>query len=323
MKKPLIVIAGPTGVGKTSLSIGLARRINGQIISADSMQVYRGMDIGTAKIKPGEMQGIKHHMIDISDPLQPFNIREFKNRSTECIDEVLHEGCIPIVVGGTGFYIKALVYDTQFNDEDENESAAVREELNEIFEKNGKDALYGILKELDPQAAALIHPNNVKRVMRAIEFHRLHNSPISEHNLNENKKESPYEFSFFVISDERERLYERIDKRVDIMMAEGLLEEVKALKAKGLDKSHVSMQGIGYRQMLSYLDGEMSLDDTIELIKRESRRYAKRQLTWFRAQDFVKWVNRREFNDDEEAMIEYMIRESGVTAIQTGDYCNE
>lgn len=307
MKKPLVVIAGPTGVGKTSLSIGLAKRINGQIISADSMQVYKGMDIGTAKIKPSQMQGIKHYMIDISDPGQPFNICEFKNRSKECIEKVTDEGSVPIIVGGTGFYIKALVYDTQFKDEDDDQSAPIREELKLIYERDGKDALYGILKGIDEEAAAAIHPNNVKRVMRAIEFYRLHNSPISEHNRIENEKESPYAFSFFVINDEREKLYERIDKRVDIMMEEGLLEEVKKLKESGLDKSYVSMQGIGYRQMLDHLDGSMPLGETVELIKRESRRYAKRQLTWFRGQDFVTWVNRSEFNDDESAMLEFMI----------------
>lgn len=307
MKKPLVVIAGPTGVGKTSLSIGLAKRINGQIISADSMQVYKGMDIGTAKIKPSQMQGIKHYMIDISDPGQPFNICEFKNRSKECIEKVTDEGSVPIIVGGTGFYIKALVYDTQFKDEDDDQSAPIREELKLIYERDGKDALYGILKGIDEEAAAAIHPNNVKRVMRAIEFYRLHNSPISEHNRIENEKESPYAFSFFVINDEREKLYERIDKRVDIMMEEGLLEEVKKLKESGLDKSYVSMQGIGYRQMLDHLDGSMPLGETVELIKRESRRYAKRQLTWFRRQDFVTWVNRSEFNDDESAMLEFMI----------------
>ena len=304
MKKPMIVLSGPTAVGKTALSIELAKRINGAIISADSMQVYKYMDIGSAKIMPEEMDGIKHYLIDTLDPSDEFNIVVFQRMAKEALEEIYANGQIPIVAGGTGFYIQALLYDIDFENQDCNE--AFRAELETIAKEQGNDVLHARLKEIDPVSAEKIHANNVKRVIRALEFYELTGKLISEHNEEEQKKDSPYNFAYFVLTDERENLYKRIDKRVDIMVENGLLEEVKRLKEMGYHRDMVSMQGLGYKEILDYLDGKCTLEEAIYILKRETRHFAKRQLTWFRREREVCWMDKSKFNYDEQAVLEEM-----------------
>ena len=287
MKKPLIILTGPTAVGKTALSIGLAKAIGGEIISADSMQVYKGMDIGSAKIKPEQMDGVKHHLIDILSPEEEFNVMVFKQKCDQAIEEIYAAGHIPILTGGTGFYIQAVLYDIHFTDEDNGE---IRNKLEEIAKQpDGPTILHDRLKEVDPVSAEAIHANNVKRVIRALEFYELNNSPISKHNEAEKQKTSAYNSAYFVLNDERELLYKRIDERVDEMFKEGLVQEVQSLKDKGYYRSMVSMQGLGYKEVLDYLDGDISLDEANYLIKRDTRHFAKRQLTWFRRSEAVHW----------------------------------
>ena len=304
MKKPMIVLSGPTAVGKTALSIELAKRINGAIISADSMQVYKYMDIGSAKIMPEEMGGIKHYLIDALDPSDEFNIVVFQRMAKEALEEIYANGQIPIVAGGTGFYIQALLYDIDFENQDCNE--AFRAELETIAKEQGNDVLHARLKEIDPVSAEKIHANNVKRVIRALEFYELTGKPISEHNEEEQKKDSPYNFAYFVLTDERENLYKRIDKRVDIMVENGLLEEVKRLKEMGYHRDMVSMQGLGYKEILDYLDAKCTLEEAIYILKRETRHFAKRQLTWFRREREVCWMDKSKFHYDEQAVLEEM-----------------
>jgi len=301
----LVVLTGPTAVGKTSLSIALAKAINGEIISADSMQVYKHMDIGSAKIKPEEMDGVKHYLVDVFDPTEDFNVFLFQKYAKEAIKEINAKGKIPILVGGTGFYIQSIVYDIDFSDQEQDTS--YREELESIAKNEGPDKLHKMLAEIDPESANSIHANNVKRVIRALEYYKLTGEKISEHNETEKQKKSPYDFSYFVLNDERDNLYKRIDKRVDLMVEEGLLDEVKRLKEMGLTKDTVSMQGLGYKEILSYLDGEITLDEAIEIIKRDTRRFAKRQLTWFRREKDVIWVNKDEFEYDENKILQFMI----------------
>ncbi|MBD5542971.1 MAG: tRNA (adenosine(37)-N6)-dimethylallyltransferase MiaA [Lachnospiraceae bacterium] len=305
MKKKLIILAGPTGVGKTELSITLAKQIGGEIISADSMQVYRHMDIGSAKIKKEEMKGIPHYLIDCLSPFEEFSVRVFQDLAKEALEAVYAKGKVPIVVGGTGFYIQALLYDIDFTENDDN--MEVRMELERIAQEKGAHFLHEMLGEIDSKAAEEIHENNVKRVIRAIEYYRLTNEKISEHNELQRQKESPYDASFFVLTDERERLYKNIDKRVDHMLAAGLVDEVKRLKDMGCHRNMVSMQGLGYKEILGYLDGEYDLDQAVYLIKRDTRHFAKRQLTWFRREKNVIWMDKRMFQYDEEKMIGFMV----------------
>lgn len=311
MKKKLIILAGPTGVGKTELSITLAKRIGGEIISADSMQVYRHMDIGSAKIKKEEMKGIPHYLIDCLSPFEEFSVRVFQDLAKEAMEAVYAKGKIPILVGGTGFYIQALLYDIDFTENEDN--TEIRMELERTAKEKGAHFLHEMLREIDPKAAEEIHENNVKRVIRAIEYYRLTNEKISEHNELQRQKESPYDGVFFVLTDERERLYKNIDKRVDNMLATGLVEEVKKLKDMGCHRNMVSMQGLGYKEILAYLDGEYDLEQAVYLIKRDTRHFAKRQLTWFRRERNVIWVDKAQFRYDEEKMLEFMVeRISGV-----------
>lgn len=302
-KRPLVILSGPTAVGKTELSLKLASRIGGEIISADSMQVYRGMDIGTAKLPKNEMQGIKHHLIDIIDPDEDWNVLKFTEYAKAAMDEIYAAGHIPIVAGGTGFYIQALLYDVDFTDENNGE---IRKRLEKEADELGAEALHERLKTVDPESADIIHANNVKRVIRALEFYELNGYPISEHNKNQAEKESPYNYIYFVLTDDRQKLYERIDKRVDIMMSEGLIEEVKKLKETGLNRNHVSMQGLGYKEILAYLDGELSLDEAVYILKRDTRHFAKRQLTWFRREKDVCFIDKGAFINDEE-ILAYML----------------
>lgn len=296
MAKPLVVITGPTAAGKTGLSVKLAKKINGEIISADSMQVYTGMDIGTAKITKEEMCGIPHHMIDILDPAEEFNVALFKKYAGSYIDEITARGHIPIIVGGTGFYIRSVLYDTEFTSCDTDYE--LRQKLFDYAKENGNDALFAKLLEIDPVSAETIHANNVKRVVRAIEYHTLTGERISEHNARERMKSSPYDFAYFVINMDRKVLYERIDRRVDTMIDDGLVDEVKELTKKGLTKDMVSMKGLGYKEIIEYFEGALTLDESINLIKKETRHFAKRQLTWFRREKDVIWLDKSKKDDD-------------------------
>lgn len=304
-KPNLIVLSGPTSVGKTALSIKLAKAINGSIISADSMQVYKGMDIGSAKITKDEMQDVRHYLIDILEPEDEFNITVFQDYAKKAINDIYAEGKIPIIAGGTGFYIQSILYDIDFND-DASEDSEVRDELLALVKEKGNQYVHEMLKSIDVKAAKAIHPNDTKRVVRAIEYNRLTGLKISDHNEAENQKESIYNFKYFVINEDRDLLYENIDKRVDIMIDNGLVEEVTKLKDRGLTKDMVSMKGLGYKEILSYLEGEISLDDAIYIIKRDTRHFAKRQLTWFKREKAVTWINKEDFNFDENKILEYM-----------------
>lgn len=304
MKKPLIILTGPTAVGKTELSIELARAVDGEIISADSMQVYKHMDIGSAKITERDMQGIKHYLIDELEPWEEFNVVKFKQYADKYIKEIYKKGKIPILTGGTGFYIQAVLYDIDFTETKEDTS--YREELESLAAEYGSKYLHDLLKEVDQESAKQIHYNNIKRVIRALEYNKQTGLKISDHNREEREKESPYDFKYFVLNDDRKLLYERIDKRIDIMLEKGLVDEVKKLKAMGCTKDMVSMQGLGYKEILSYLDGDISLDEAVYILKRDTRHFAKRQLTWFRRERSVIWVNKNEFGSDKGLILDFM-----------------
>lgn len=297
-KKPLLILTGPTASGKSALAITLAKAVGGQIISADSMQVYRGMDIGSAKITSEEMQGIPHHLIDILDPDEPFDVTTFQHCAKQAIDTIYAQGQIPILVGGTGFYIQAVLYDIDFTEE--SGDGLIRRQLEQEAEtQEGRDGLFAQLQEVDPASAASIHPNNIRRVIRALEYYRQTGERISAHNETQHQKESPYDFRYFVLTDDRQILYDRIDRRVDQMVDSGLVEEVTALMAKGYDRTLVSMQGLGYKEIIAYLEGECSLEEAVYIIKRDTRHFAKRQLTWFRREKDVIWLDRQ--TEDVEA----------------------
>ena len=293
-KNKLIVLAGPTAVGKTALSILLAKRIGGEIISADSMQVYRHMDIGSAKITASEMEGVPHHLIDILEPTEEFNVFLFQSLARQAIKEISSRGNIPIVVGGTGFYIQALLYDIAF--EGEEDHSEIRRRLEQEADEKGLDALYSQLCLVDPSSAEAIHPHNRKRLIRALEFYRLNGYPISRHNEREREKKSPYDFSYFVITDERSRLYQKIEERVDHMIEEGLVPEVQRLKEMGCDRNMVSMQGLGYKEIMDFLDGSCTLEEAV-------LRIAKRQLTWFRRERDVIWIDKSIYGSGTEQLL--------------------
>lgn len=303
-KRPLIILTGPTAVGKTALSIKLAKAVNGQMISADSMQVYRHMDIGTAKIKPEEMQGIPHYLIDVLEPEEDFNVVRFQHMAKDALEKIYAEGGIPIVVGGTGFYIQALLYDIDFEENDED--TTYRQELQQLVESKGAEYLHDMLQQIDPESAKTIHANNVKRVIRALEFHHQTGLTISAHNEEQRKKESPYHFLYFVLNDDRQILYNQIDKRIDIMLEQGLVDEVKGLVASGCKRDMVSMQGLGYKEILDYLEGNCTLEEAVYILKRDTRHFAKRQLTWFKREREVIWLNRPDFQD-EDAILAYIL----------------
>lgn len=309
MKRPLVILTGPTAVGKTSLSLSLAKELDGEIVSADSMQVYRYMDIGTAKIREEERQGIPHHLIDVLDPWEDFNVVRFQKMAREALEEIWERGHIPIVTGGTGFYIQALLYDIHFTEN--NEDSSLRKDLENYARENGAEALHSRLVEVDEKAASQIHFNNVKRVIRALEFYYQTGKKMSEHNEEERKRTSPYDFKYFVLNDEREHLYAGINRRVDLMMEEGLVEEVRKLKEMGCDSTMVSMQGLGYKEILSHLEGEYTLDEAVYKIKRDTRHFAKRQITWFKRERDVIWLHKPDYDYDEtkirEAVLSYYI----------------
>lgn len=307
MKKPLIILTGPTAVGKTELSVKLAKALQGEIISADSIQVYKYMDIGSAKVTKEEMEGVKHYLIDELMPDEEFNIFYFKEKAKEYVNEIYKNNHIPIVAGGTGFYIQSLLYDIEFKNEESDDQ--IRNELYQLYEKQGAAYIHNILKEIDPESAAAIHENNVKRVIRAIEYYRLNGEKISTHNEREKQKNSPYNFKYYCLNMDRKLLYERINKRVDIMVKNGLVEEVKSLLNMGYSKNLVSMQGIGYKEIVLYLEGNITLDEAVEMIKQETRRFAKRQLTWFRREKEVTFINYEDFDFDKEKVLEFMIND--------------
>ena len=303
-KIPLIVVAGPTAAGKSECAVELARRIGGEIISADSMQVYRHMDIGSAKITLEEMMGIPHYMIDVADPSESFDVARYKEMAKACVEKIHARGHIPILCGGTGFYIQAVTRDIDFTDTFADPD--YRNELLTFAEENGTDALHKRLAAVDPSAAEQIHPNNLKRVIRALEFFRETGNKISEHNEAERQRETPYDLLFFVISEARENLYDRIERRVDFMMEEGLLDEVAYLRAMGLKRDMVSMQGLGYKEMLDVLDEKITYDEGVRILKRDTRHFAKRQLTWFRREHDARWIDRADFEGDSIKIAEYM-----------------
>ena len=303
-KTPLVILTGPTAVGKTALSVALAERTGGEIISADSMQVYRHMDIGSAKIRAEETGGIPHHLIDILEPSEEFNVVSFQCLARRAVQEIRGRGHIPVVVGGTGFYIQALLYDIDFTENDGD--TALRGQLQELARREGAAALYERLRRVDPESCGTIHANNVKRVIRAIEFYEKTGTKISEHNRVQRQNDSPYRFAYFVLNDDRQRLYERIEARVDEMVADGLAEEVQRLKEMGCTADMVSMQGLGYKEMLAYLDGKTSFEEAVYRIKLNTRHFAKRQLTWFRRERDVIMLDRRDFDGSDERILDYM-----------------
>lgn len=307
MKKPLVILTGPTAVGKTKASIGLAKAIGGEIISADSMQVYKQMDIGSAKIKPSEMDGIPHYLVDILEPDEEFHVVLFQQMAKQAIQKIYEKGKIPILVGGTGFYIQAVLYDIDFSENEKDTS--YREELEKLAQAKGAEYLHDRLREVDEKSAQDIHANNVKRVIRALEYFHQTGEKISEHNEEQRKKVSPYNFSYFVLNDERAHLYEKINLRVDQMINEGLVREVQSLKEKGYTRDMVSMQGLGYKEMLDYLDNKCSLEEAVEIIKRDTRHFAKRQITWFKRESDVTWIDKKEYDYNEERILKAMLQE--------------
>ncbi len=311
VKKPLVVLTGPTAVGKTDISIKVAKNINkpngAEIISADSIQVYKYMDIGSGKVTNEEMQGVKHHLISTLDPSVEFNIYTFKNMAKKATEDIYSLNKVPIIAGGTGFYIQSLLYDVEFSEEENDH--AYRKELEELAKDKGCDYLYEMLLKVDPDAAAIVHKNNVKRVIRALEFYKETGNKISVHNEEQKMKESPYEFKYYVINMEREKLYKRIELRVDKMIEAGLVNEVKGLLDKGYSKELVSMQGLGYKEIVSYLLGEISLDEAVYIIKRDTRHFAKRQLTWFKREKDVTMINYEDFSFSQDEIANYLIND--------------
>ena len=306
-KKPLIILTGPTAVGKTELSIRLAQAINGEIISADSIQIYKYMDIGSAKVTDDEMDGVKHYLIDELEPTDEFNICVFKDMATAAMEEIYAKGKIPIIAGGTGFYIQSILYDIEFDKEEGDKT--YRHMLETKAELEGVSVIHKMLEEIDPKAAEQIHENNLKRVIRALEYYNETGKRISEHNEEQKAKNSPYNYKYFVLNMDRDKLYDRINMRVDIMLENGLVEEVEKLKEMGYDKNLVSMQGIGYKEIRQFVDGELSYEDAVDLLKKNTRNFAKRQLTWFRREPEVTWINHEDFNNDKQKILDYIVED--------------
>lgn len=300
MKNTLIIIAGPTGVGKTEISLALAERTGGEIISCDSMQIYEGMDIGSAKADEEERRRVVHHMIDVVTPFDPFTVSDYKEAAEKAIDEILSRGKVPIMVGGTGLYIDAVIKDLSFTEGGNDQK--YREAMEVLARTEGNEEVHRKLASVDPEAAEKIHPNNLKRVIRALEVQHVTGKPFSS--FKDTGRLNPkYDVHYFYLNKNRKDLYEGIDRRVEIMMDMGLLDEIRRLKASGLDESYVSMKGIGYKEMLSYLDGECSLEEAKDLVKQRSRNYAKRQLTWFRHNEYATELSKDQYSDEEILII--------------------
>ena len=307
MKNPLIILTGPTAVGKTALSINLAKAVNGEIISVDSMQIYKEMNIGTAKILPEEMQGVPHFLVDELNPDEEFNVTVFQKKAKEAMADIYSRGKIPILVGGTGFYIQSVLYDISFTESGQTD--AYRESLYQLAAEKGAEYLHARLMQVDSAAAQAIHPNNVKRVVRALEYFHQTGERISEHNEEEAAKTSPYNYIYFVLNNDRAVLYDRIDKRVDAMFDAGLVEEVTALRDKGYSRNLVSMQGIGYKEIYASLDGEYDLDRARYIIKRDTRHFAKRQLTWFRREKDVRWLDLDQYQGNADLILADILKD--------------
>ena len=290
MNNKLLIISGPTAVGKTETSLTLAKKLNGEIINADSMQVYKGMDIGTAKLPENEREGIPHHLFDIVEPTIDYDVATYASEAKKVIADIHKRGKLPILVGGTGLYIQAVLYDIDFNSQPPDED--YRKELAEIASQKGNDHLFEMLKKVDPESCEIIHKNNTKRVIRALEYYHTTGEKISIHNKEQREKPSPYDFHYAVLTLPREVLYERIDKRVDIMMEARLVDEVKTLLASGVTRDNTSMQGLGYKEIAAYLEGECSLDEAVTILKRDTRHFAKRQLTWFKREREVTYYDK-------------------------------
>ena len=311
-KPTLIVVAGPTASGKSAAAVELARIIGGEIISADSMQVYRYMDIGSAKITQEEMMGVPHYLIDVADPTEEFDVVRYAHEAKAAISDIISRRKIPILCGGTGFYIQAVTRDIDFS-----ETGALpeyREELTAYAAEHGNSALHEQLKNIDPVSYETIHPNNLKRVIRALEYYKETGMTISAHNEAERQRETPYDLHFFVLNDDRAVLYDRIDRRVDFMMAEGLYDEVMYLRQMGLTRDMVSMQGLGYKEMLDCMDGKCDIDEAVRILKRDSRHYAKRQITWFKREKDAVWIERADFGGDSKRIAEFMAKSIGVSS---------
>lgn len=307
-KIPLIIITGPTAVGKTELSVRLAKEIDGEIISADSIQAYRYMNIGSAKVSVEEMQGVRHYLIDEFDPAENFNIFVFQEKAKKYVKDIYSRNKVPIVVGGTGFYIQSLLYDIDFTQEEND--LTYRKELETLAAEKGNHYLHEMLERVDYKAAQDIHENNVKRVIRALEYYHQTGEKISVHNEIQREKKSPFDFKYFVLNMERNLLYKRIEKRVDNMLEQGLVDEVKMLMEMGYQRSLVSMQGIGYKEIYAFLEGELSYEEAVLELKKNTRHFAKRQLTWFRREKEVEWVNFEEFGMDKDRILAYLLEKS-------------
>lgn len=310
MNNKLVIIGGPTGVGKTEISLRLAEVFQGEIVSCDSMQIYREMDIGSAKASNHERERIPHHMLDVVTPFDDFTVTDYKEMAERAIDDILSRGKIPIMVGGTGLYIDAVILDLSFTDG--GQDSGFREEMTAYALKNGNLVLHEKLREIDPATANNIHPNNVKRVIRALEVFKLTGKPFSS--FKDSGKLNPkYDPYYFYLSKDRSALYESINDRVEKMMDAGLLDEIKNLANQGLNQSYMSMQGIGYKEMLSYIQGDLTLDEAKELVKKRSRNYAKRQLTWFRHHPYAKEISKDSFSDDE--IIDHILKALTASAL--------
>ena len=307
MKQPLIILTGPTAVGKTALSIRLAKALGGKIISADSMQVYRHMDIGSAKVTREEMDGVPHHLIDVLEPEEEFNVVVFQQLAKKAMEDIYSRNKIPIVAGGTGFYIQALLYDIDFKENEE--GGKIRAELEALAAVRGEAYVHAMLREIDPESADQIHQNNIKRVIRAIEYYRQTGEKMSDHNRIQREKESPYHFLYYVLTTDRELLYRRIDRRVDQMLEDGLVEEVRALKERGCHRGQTSMQGLGYKEILDYLNGDCTLEEAVYVLKRDTRHFAKRQLTWFKRERDVRFLNLPDFANDPDRVLKSIIED--------------
>lgn len=294
--KDLFILAGPTGIGKTKISIHIAKELNGEIISADSMQIYKKMDIGSAKISSEEMKGVKHHLIDFLDPSENFSVAEFSSLAKESIEEISSENKLPMLVGGTGLYINSLIYNYSFAETNKDE--AYRKELEQLALENGVEYVHELLKVVDEVSYNKLYPNDLKRVIRALEVYKVTGIPISEAAKNDDIFDIPYKVYYYVLNMNRDKLYERINHRVDLMLDAGLLEEVIRLEKEGYTTDMQSMKGIGYKELLQHLQGEVSKEKAIENIKQFSRNYAKRQLTWFRKDPRVKWIDKDDFSND-------------------------
>ena len=301
--KDLFILAGPTAVGKTEISIKLAQKLNGEIISADSMQIYKYMDVGSAKISEHEMKGIRHHIVDIIAPSEEFSVADFKERSQNAIDEITNKNKLPMIVGGTGFYINSLIYNYSFASTNKDE--LYREYLTKLADEKGNEHVHDMLKDIDEISYNKLYPNDLKRVIRALEVYKVSGKPMSAFSAEQNILDIPYNVHYFVLNMDRQELYDRINLRVDIMMKNNLVDEVIKLKDMGYNSDMQSMKGIGYKEILYYLNDQISLSEAVEMIKQGSRNYAKRQLTWFRKDSRVNWINKDDFRSDDE-IVEYI-----------------